>query len=163
MTLDIPPKIYNLHQLLSCLTMKCDTIYVTTIDALFWDILTWIHYLILPLYRILIIIFFEIIYYITISPIFFWKLLWNPKGRSIWKILKYPKGGPGQYKTRINPDDTKLHHQTQSNFTNKQRSRQRQNKGMHNVLNTKKSRFVRLRLSQCLDANVPYDDGFGDF
>ena len=50
--------------------MKCDMIYVTKRDALFWDILTWIHYLIAPLYRILIMICCELIYDILIDPIY---------------------------------------------------------------------------------------------
>ena len=78
------------------------------------------------------------------------------------KILSYPKGGPGRYKTKIKPDDTKFHHQTQSNFTNNQRIRQRLNKGLHNGLNTKKSIFILIQLSRVLDINVPHDDGFGD-
>ena len=125
--------------------------------------MTWSHYLIAPFYRILIIICCELIYYITLAPIYFWKQFCHPKGRSIWKILSDPKGGPGRYETKIKSDDTKFHHQTQYNFTNKQHSRQRQNKGRHNELNTKKSRFYPLQLSQNLDTNVPYDDGFGDF
>ena len=161
--LAIPSQIYNIYQFLSCLTKKCDTIYVTTRDAFFWDILTWSHYLIAPLYRILIIICWDLIYDIAISPIYFWKLCWHPKGRLIWKILSDPKGGPGGYETNINPDDTNFHHQTQYNSTNKQRSRQRRNKGRHNELNTKKSRFVLLQISQGLDTNVPYNDGFDDF
>ena len=145
------------------LDKKCDTIYVTTRDAFFWGILTWSHYLIAPLYRILIIICFEMIYDIAIAPTYFWKLCWHPKGRLIWQIISDPKGGPGQWESKIKPDGTKFHHQTQSNFTNKQRSRQRQNKGRHNELNTKKSRFVLLQISQGLDTNVPHDDGFDGF
>ena len=139
MTLAIPSQIYNLYQFLSCLTTKCDTIYVTTRDAFFWYILTWSYYFIAPLYRILIIICFEMIYDIAIAPIYFWKLCWHPKRRLIWKIISDPKGGPGQCESKIKPDDIKFHHQTQSNFTDKQQSRQRQNKGRHNELNTKKS------------------------
>ena len=142
--------------------MKCDTIYVTKRDASFWYILTWSHYLISPRYRILIIICCELISDITIAHIYFWKLCWNPKGRPIWKILSDPKGDPGRYDTRIKPDDTKFHHQTQSNFTNKKPSQQRQNKVRHNGLNSNKSRFVILQRILDLDANVTYDDGFGD-
>ena len=156
-------QIYNLYQFLSCLTTKCDMIYVTTRDAFFWDILTWSHYLIAPLYRILIIICCELIYDIAIDPIYFWKLFWNPKVRLIWQKIRYPKGGFGRYETKIKPDDTKLHHKTQYNLTNKQLSRQRRNKGQHNKLNTKKSQFFLLQLIQGLDTNVPYDDGFCDF
>ena len=163
MTLAIPSQIYNLYRFLSYLTMECDMIYVTTKDASFWDILTWSHYLIVPLYRILVMIFCEIIYYITIAPIYFWKLFWNPKGRLIWQILSDPEGVPGQYETKIKPDDTKCRHQTQYNFMNKQRSQQRLNKGQHTGLNTKKSRFVNLQLSRGLDSKVLYDDNFGDF
>ena len=119
MTLSITSQIYNLYQFLSCLTMKFDMIYVTTIYTFFWEILTWSHYLIAPLYSILIMICCELIYYITIAPLYFWNLFWHPKGRSIWKILSDHEVGPGLYDTRINPDDTKFHHQTQSNFTNK--------------------------------------------
>ena len=96
MTLGIPSQIYNIYQFLSCLTMKCGTIYVTTRDAFFWDILIWSHYLIVPLYRILIIICCELIYDITIAPICFWKLCWHPKELSIWKIISDSKGGPGR-------------------------------------------------------------------
>ena len=73
------------------------------------------------------------------------------------------EGGPRKYETKINPDDTKFHHQTKSNFMNKQRSRQRLNEGQNNGLNTNKSRFFLIQLSQDLDTNVPYDDGSGDF
>ena len=63
--------------------MKCDTIYIKTRDAFFWDILTSIHYLIVPLYHILIIICCELIYDIVISPIYFWELFWHPKVPSV--------------------------------------------------------------------------------
>ena len=101
------------------------------------------------------------IYDITIVLIYFWKLCWHLKGRSIWKILSNPKGGPGWYETKIKTDDTKFHIQTQYNFTNKQHIWQRRNKGQHNELNNKKSLFVLLQTSQVLDTNVPYDGGFG--
>ena len=103
------------------------------------------------------------IYDIAIAPIYFWKLCWHPKGRSIWQILSDPKGGPGRYETKIKPDDTKFYPQTQSTFMNNKFSQQRRDKGWHNELNTKKSRFVLLQLSQGLDTNVLYDDGFDDF
>ena len=163
MNLEITSQIYNLYQFLSCLTMKCDTIYVTTRDAFFWDILTRSHYLIAPPYCIIIIICYELINNIAIAPIYFGRLCWHPKGRLTRKILSDPKGGPVRYNTKIKPDDTKFHHQTQSKFANKQHSLQRLNKGRHNVLNTNNSRFVLLQISQVLDANVPYDDGFVDF
>ena len=163
MTLSVTSQIYNIYHFLSWLKIKRDTIYFTTRDTFFWDTLTWSHYLIAPLYRILIIIWCELIYDITIAPIYFWKLWWYPNGRSIWQILSDPKGGPGRYETKIKPDDTKFRHQTQYNFTNKQRSQKRRNKGRNNGLNTNNSRFVLLRLSRGLDANVSYDEGFGDF
>ena len=112
MNLAIHSQIYNLYQFLSYLKMKCDMIYVTKIDAFFWDILTWSHYLNAPLYCILIMIFCKLIYDITISPIYFWKLCWHPKGRYIWKILSDHEGGPGRYETKIKLDGTKFHHQT---------------------------------------------------
>ena len=138
-------------------------IYVTTRYSFFWYILTWSHYLIAPLYRTLIMIWCELICDITIAPIYFCNICLNPKGRLICQILSDPKVGLGRYKTNIKPDDTKFHHQAQSNFMNKQRIRQRQNKGRHNGFNTKKSRFSLLQFSQGLATNVPYDDSFVDF
>ena len=131
MILEITSQIYNLYQFISFLTTKCDTINITTRDAFFGDILTWNHYLIAPLYCILVMPFCELIYDITMANICFWKLCWHPKRQSIWQILSDPKGHPGRYETKINPDKTKFHHQNQSNLTNKLHSQQRKNKGLH--------------------------------
>ena len=58
----------------------------------------------MPLYQILLTICTELIYDVTISPIYFWKLRWHPKGRSIWKILNDPEGGAVLIETTVNPD-----------------------------------------------------------
>ena len=66
----------------------------------------WTHYLISPLYRLLLTICTELIYDVTIAPIYFWRLFWHPKGRSIWQILIDPEGGAVRIETTVNPDST---------------------------------------------------------
>ena len=91
MTLAITYQISILYQFLTNVMAKCDMIYIAFRNSFFNDILTWTHYLIMPLYQLLLTIFTELVYDVTIAPIYFWKLCWHPKGRSICKILNNPE------------------------------------------------------------------------
>ena len=66
----------------------------------------WTHYLVSPLYQILLTICTELTYDAAIAPIYFWKMCWNPKGRSIWQIISNPEGGAVRIDTTVNPDGT---------------------------------------------------------
>ena len=73
----------------------CDSYYSTTRDTICWDFLAWSRYLLYLFqspFRLLVTICTELIYDITIAPIYFWNLCWHPKGRSIWQMLCYPDG-----------------------------------------------------------------------
>ena len=93
MTLSIPSQIYILYQFLTRVMTKCDMTYVAYRNSFFNEILTWTHYLISTLYQLLLTICTKLIYDVTIAPVYFWKLCWNPKDRSICKILRDPEGG----------------------------------------------------------------------
>ena len=105
-TLAIPSQIYILYQFLTHVMTKCDMTYIAFRNFFFNEILTWNHFLISPLYQLLLTIFTELIYDVTIAPIYFWKLCWHPKGRSIWQILSYPEGGAVCIESTVNPDGT---------------------------------------------------------
>ena len=107
MTLDINSQISILYQFLTNVMTKCAMIYIAFRNSLFNEILTWNHYLIMPLYQLLLNFFTELIYDVTLALIYFWKLCWHPKGRSIWKILNDPEGGAVRIETTVNPDGTK--------------------------------------------------------
>ena len=104
MTLAIPSQIYILYQFLTRVMMKCDMTYVAYRDSFCKDILTWTHYLILPLYQLLLTIWTEQIYDVAIAPIYFWKLCWHPKGKSIWQILSDTGGEDVRIETTVNSD-----------------------------------------------------------
>ena len=106
MTLAIPSQISILYKFLTNVMTKCDMTYVDFRNSFFNEILTWTHYLIMPLYQLLLTICTDLIYYVTIDPIYFWKLCWNTEGRSIWKILSDPEGGAVRIDTTVNPDGT---------------------------------------------------------
>ena len=108
MTLAIPSQIYTIYQFLTCTMMKCDMTYVKYRDKIFKDILMWMHYLVSPLVRLLIMTCSELIYNITLAPIYFWKLCWHPKGRSIWKMLSDPEGESIHFEYTLQPDGTKI-------------------------------------------------------
>ena len=63
--------------------------------------------MITPLYQLLLTIYTELIYDVTIAPIYFWKLCWHPKCISIWQILNDPEGGDVRIETTVNTDGTK--------------------------------------------------------
>ena len=69
MTLAIPSQISILYQFLTNVMMKCDMTYVAFQNSFFNEILTWTHYLIMPLYQILLTICTELIYDVTVAPI----------------------------------------------------------------------------------------------
>ena len=104
--LAIPSQIYILYQFLTRVMTKCDMTYVAYQNSFFNEILRWTNYLISPLYQLLITICTELIYDVTIALIYFWKLCWHPKGRSIWQILSDPEGGSIRIETTVNPDGT---------------------------------------------------------
>ena len=106
MILYILSQIYILYQFLTRVMMKCDMTYVNYGDSFFKDILMWTHYLILPLYQLLLTICTELIYDVTIAPIYFWKICWHPKVRSIWQIFGDPEGGAVRIDTTVNTDGT---------------------------------------------------------
>ena len=106
MTLAIPSQISILYQLLTNVVTKCDMIYIDFRNSFFNEIFKWNHYLITPLYQLLLTICTELIYDVTIAPIYLWKLCWHPKGRSIWQILNDPEGGAVRIETTVNPDGT---------------------------------------------------------
>ena len=106
MTLSIPSQIYILYQFLTRVMTKFDMIYVAYQDSFSNNILMWTHYLISPLYQLLLTICTELIYDVMIALIYFWKLYSHPKGRSIWQILSNPEGGAVHIQTTVNPDVT---------------------------------------------------------
>ena len=106
MTLAIPSQISILYQFLTNVMTKCDMTYVAFRNSFFNQILTWTHYLIMPLYQLLLKIGTELIYDVTIAPIYFCNLCWHPKGRSIWQILSDPEGGAVRIVTTVNSDGT---------------------------------------------------------
>ena len=71
MTLAIPSQIYTLYQFLSNTTAKLDRIYTATGDAILRDLMTWLHYLISSIISIMIIVGRELIFDVTIAPIYF--------------------------------------------------------------------------------------------
>ena len=107
MTSTIPSQITKLYNLSTNLTMKCEATYLFYRDSTFYEILRWIQFLIFPIFQLLTKICWELIYDITIAPIYFWKLCWNPKGRSIWQMLCDPDGGEVRLENTIKQDDTK--------------------------------------------------------
>ena len=134
MTLAIPSQISILYQFLTNVMTKCDMTYVAFRNSFFNEILTWTHYLIMPLYQLLLTIFTELIYYVTIAPIYFWKLCWNPKGRSIWKILSNPEGGAVRIETTVNTDGTeyeRTRHRASPESKMMMRKRKGKSKGRH--------------------------------
>ena len=102
MNLDIPSQRYILYQFLNRVMMTCDMTYVAYQDSFFKDILTWTHYLISPLYQLLLTICTKLIYDIAIAPIYVWNLCWHPKGRFIWQILSNPEGEAVRIETTVN-------------------------------------------------------------
>ena len=106
MTLAIPYQISILYQFLTNVMTKCDMTYFAFRNSFFNKILTWTRYLIMPLYQLLLTICTELIYDVTIAPIYFWKLCWHPKGRSMWQILSNSEGGAVCIETTINPGGT---------------------------------------------------------
>ena len=106
MTLAITSQIYIIYQFLTHVMMKCDMTYVAYRDSLLKHILTWTNYLISPLYQLMLTICTDLIYDVAIAPIYFWKLCWHTKGRSIWKTLSNPEGGAVRIETTVNPDGT---------------------------------------------------------
>ena len=84
--------------------MACETKYIKYRDSFLGDIFRWLQFLASPIYWIIISTISELIYDITIAPVYFWKLCWHLDGRYIWKILSNSDRGAVQHKTLINSD-----------------------------------------------------------
>ena len=93
----------------------------------------------MPLYQILLTICTELIYDVTIAPIYFWKLCWHPKGRSIWQILNNPEGGAVRIENTVNPNGTeyeRTRHRARPESKTMMRKQKGKSKGRNIEINT---------------------------
>ena len=61
-----------------------------TLSSLFWETFAWLHIILAQIAKWIMIVGHEITYDLLIGPTYFWRLLHDPKGRSILDILRDP-------------------------------------------------------------------------
>ena len=60
--------------------------------SLFWEIFTWILYVFVPFWTLLLILTTTFVHDMIMVPTYAWNLLWHLDGRSIYAMLRDPEG-----------------------------------------------------------------------